>query len=73
MIRFEDYMAAFGRAWGQGHVAGLRLGQAAFNVLHEMRPDLANEIRDSTLDAFYNDGALADFFMWVAANWSNDV
>jgi hypothetical protein len=46
-----------------------RSGQAHFNVLYEMRPDLSERIRATTLDPFYNDGLLPDFLVWVRDNW----
>ena len=33
----------------------LRYGQALFNALHEVDPDLANDIRGGDLDPFYWD------------------
>jgi hypothetical protein len=43
-----------------------RAGQAAFNVLHDLRPDLADEIRGTRLDPFYRD-AVGDEFWGFAA------
>lgn len=41
-----------------------RLGQAFFNVLYELRPDLAERARATEFDPFYNDRIL-DFLVWV--------
>lgn len=46
-----------------------RLGQAYFNVLDDVRPDLADQIRATQLDPFYNDGLFRAFLEWVQANW----
>lgn len=45
----------------------LRAGQAAFNELYRIRPDLANEIRGrfTTLDPFYRDENLPAFYEWL--------
>lgn len=50
-----------------------RYGQAAFNALHDMRPDLAEQVRGSALDPFHVDaGDLGAFFEWVWENWWDD-
>jgi hypothetical protein len=49
---------------------GLRDGQTAFNVLHRMNPDLADLIRGSNRDPFYDDSRLQDFFDFVGRHWS---
>lgn len=50
----------------------LRQGQQAFNVLHEMRPDLANEIRATPLDPFYLDERLPDFYNFLYVRWNDE-
>lgn len=42
-----------------------RLGQAYFNTLHDMRPDLADKIRGTWLDPFYSNGAIPHFLGWL--------
>lgn len=43
-----------------GYVAaGQRLGQALFNALEDVIPDLAHSIRGTGRDPFYNDAAIA--------------
>lgn len=46
-----------------------RAGQAAFNVLHALRPDLSEQVRATDLDPFYQDDRLADFFEFVEKEW----
>lgn len=43
----------------------IRAGQAAFNKLHELRPEWAEEIRGKALDPFYDSGVLAVFYIWL--------
>jgi hypothetical protein len=46
-----------------------RKGQALFNALHRVRPDLAAKIHNTDLDPYYDDsrrGALCD---WISTNW----
>ena len=42
-----------------------RLGQTYFNVLHTLRPDLANKIRATYLDPFYINSAIPAFLKWL--------
>lgn len=46
-----------------------RRGQAAFNLLWEMRRDLAEQIHTTQRDPFHRDDRLPDFLGWVEANW----
>lgn len=46
-----------------------RAGQAAFNVLYEMRPDLSGQIRAAALDPFHDDSKLPAFYAWVKEHW----
>lgn len=42
-----------------------RKGQAAFNTLNEVRPDLAKRVRSSRIDPFYDDARLSSFLAWL--------
>ncbi len=46
--------------------SGYRVGQAAFNVLHDLSPELANAVRSTELDPFYEDQKLGEFYNWLA-------
>lgn len=46
-----------------------RSGQAAFNALWEARMDLAERIRDTILDPFYDDSRLLAFWHFVQTEW----
>lgn len=39
----------------------LRVGQTMFNLLQEMNPELADAIRGTPFDPFYDDGKIALF------------
>ena len=62
---FENYLRAV------HHVPReQRRGQWAFNVLHEMRPDLSDHVRGNVeLDPFHQDSKLPAFLEWVANQW----
>lgn len=64
MITLEQYMKHYAE-YSRAHPMQ-RAGQAAFNVLHELEPDIANEIRgDNNLDPFYRDSRLVPFTNWL--------
>lgn len=46
-----------------------RKGQAAFNLLHEIRPDLAEEIRATPIDPFYSHHNWQAFVQYIGARW----
>lgn len=46
-----------------------RVGQAFFNVLYEVRPDISEQVRATTLDPFYRNDRVAPFLRFVKANW----
>jgi hypothetical protein len=66
-MTYDDYLAAVGvakvdhREW--------RPGQTAFNVLHQVRPDLAGLVQGSVIDPFFINDNLLDFYRWVKTNW----
>jgi hypothetical protein len=72
------YLTSYG-AWLEGlceyqlaHVVGggpQRLGQAAFNFLHEIRPDIADEVCATQYDPFYDDDRLYVFHLKVQELW----
>lgn len=51
----------------------IRPGQQAFNMLHDVRPDLANTIRgDAMLDPFHMNENLPAFWAWLAEHWETN-
>jgi len=47
------------------HGRYMRIGQCAFNALHEIRPDLAYEIRGTRIDPFFHDANVPAFYEWL--------
>ncbi len=43
----------------------LRSGQAFFNTLHEKYPNIADIVRGTDLDPFYNAGILPDLYEYL--------
>lgn len=68
MTFVEDYQAAVHAALKQH--PHWRIGQAHFNVLSDMRPDLAELVRGSALDPFHNDGRVPALLGMVAVSHS---
>ncbi len=69
---FSDYLVAWGEKYAQ-HEGQQRMGQVAFNVLHDMKPDLANSIRGRFgLDPGSRDEFVPDFIAYVAIMWEEE-
>ena len=64
---FDSLQDARKRKW--------RWGQACFNLLLEVRPNLAEEIRGSNMDVFYMTGPADNYAKWdrfarfIETNW----
>lgn len=70
--KLKDYWAAVNRVRGQ------RAGQAMFNVLERMRPDLAEKVRGTDFDPFYASSLewegrskVDAFRKWLRDNWGS--
>lgn len=46
-----------------------RWGQTAFNVLSELRPDLAEEVRGTDMDPFHDDRKYILLFEFLLKRW----
>ena len=65
---FNDFLGAVPAAIKDN--PNWRLGQAYFNVLFDLRPDLAERIRTTPLDPFYMPPAgTARFLEWLQFEW----
>lgn len=50
-----------------------RTGQTCFNVLHAVRPDLAEQVRNRVLlDPFYDDSRVPVFLDFVQQQWDQN-
>lgn len=64
---FEDFcLLASERARKQPNE---RTGQAAFNMLTQVNDALAEKVRGTSYDPFYDDSRLADFYGFLSQNW----
>lgn len=48
---------------------GWRLGQAVFNRLAQVRPDIANKLRGTLLDPFYKNSVSTETWEFIHKNW----
>lgn len=48
---------------------GQRVGQAVFNLLDKVRPDLALMVNNSDYDPFFDDSRLPLFYDFLFRNW----
>ena len=53
--------------------AGHRAGQAQFNLLVKVRPDLAEMVRGSDFDPFHRDERLPEFYGFLARHWNDGL
>lgn len=65
----EQYEALISEIYGP-RPSFIRLGQHAFNTLYKHNPDLANKIRGTVSDPFYNDSRLSNFMGSISAHMS---
>lgn len=49
----------------------LRFGQALFDALTEIKPDLAERVRGTSIDPFYDDRRIQDFLQWIRTEERN--
>lgn len=48
----------------------MRAGQAFYNVLHSVDTQLADKIRSTSVDPYYDDSRLAGFLSYVYQAWN---
>lgn len=69
-MSFDDYMGEVLARKQMGLGQDQRPGQFYFNVLHDVRRDLATRVRQTpSVDPFFSDVALPAFLTWVAGHW----
>lgn len=67
---FSEFVsAAADVADADKHRGGLRVGQAAYNLLDRVRPDLALLLNGSDFDPFHDDSRLPLFYDFVMRKW----
>ena len=68
-MRLYQYWHELSRRWSTGS----RYGQDAYNLLAEVRPGLAEQLRGTDIDPFYAEGfqdrRMVAFAKWLDENW----
>lgn len=71
MQRAQQYADFFAKvcdyAFANPHI---RIGQAYFNMLEDVNPELANGLRGTDLDPFYRESVSEETHTYVQYNWS---
>lgn len=73
MNKTQINILEFTTKWGEYQAKNptLRTGQCCFNVLYELYPELANQLRGTEADPYYRDtdeDAFGLFWKWVDLN-----
>ncbi len=66
-VYFEEFVSYAEMYWSANR--SQRKGQAYFNALHRLRPDIANDLTASSVDPFYNDDRIPSFLESVKDCW----
>lgn len=68
---FDEFVVKYKREWTihRREKGAQRKGQFLFNLLHDVRPDVANNLRGSMFDCFYNDVRIPAFLAWAKKVW----
>lgn len=66
-MTYAAYLETVG--WHLRQHPTLRWGQAHFNVLHDVHPDLSARVHNTELDPFYLDERIPQFLAFVSSNW----
>lgn len=68
-MNYHSFRLATQQEWSEH--PHLRLGQVYFNLLHDLRPDLANKLRGSLHDPFYKDEIPLEAEQLVEREWDD--
>ena len=67
-MTYADFIIASTQHYGENR-RDLRFGQAVFNVLATVRPDIAEELRGSKLDPFYKESVSDEVWSFIKSKW----
>jgi hypothetical protein len=68
-VTYYDFLAQFKAAYANKQF-DQRFGQAYFNALYQVRPEIADTIRGSRLDPFHKNYVPAETEMFVQEAWN---
>jgi hypothetical protein len=67
-VKYVDFVINATHYYGS-HRNEQRFGQAVFNVLHSMRPDIADELRGTEIDPYYQESVPEGVWAFIKARW----
>lgn len=67
-MNFDEFVP-YAESYWRAHRDQQRRGQAYFNALYRWRPDIANELRASSVDPFYRTERIPSFLESVKDCW----
>jgi|DEB19_MinimDraft_3_1074340.scaffolds.fasta_scaffold01263_9 hypothetical protein len=70
-MTFEEFIDFYDKEATNPENYNLRRGQLLFTILREVRPDLSEKIRSTSLDPFYLDSSLPVCWLYLKNNWQN--
>lgn len=69
-MKYEEFVHMVAReAWIGTRPKHIRIGQSLFNFLHDKNPVLANKLRGTDVDPFYNDNRIPEAWKFIYENW----
>lgn len=70
-MTFVEFVQSYAKRLESVRFEKERAGQALFNELSLIRPDLADKMRGRTADPFYDDTRLGLTWAWIALRWED--
>lgn len=70
-MNYHSFRLAVQQEWAESQ--DQRLGQVYFNLLHKVRPDIANRLRGSLIDPFYREKLSTETEEFVIAGWDDNI
>lgn len=71
-MEYQEFALLLAERWPENKAKNWRKGQHTFNLLNEVRPDLAASIRGSLRDPFHQDNKIEECLLWVQENWQKE-
>ena len=69
-MNYDEFVAHVDKAFLHPASSHLRYGQVYFNILHKVKPQLADEIRGSRLDPFHKENIKQETHDFVSEHWN---
>jgi len=73
VAEYDNFCIGVARSYAESEILQMsqRYGQFYFNLLHEVRPDIANKIRATSLDPFFSDSVSLETEQAVIEYWKS--